>query len=101
MEEYIREGERVKKNSDVIAKGKQMEKNSPGNSKDEFRRIQMKFATILKKDVIDHAGIFSGGAPTGPEEIKARLRKQGLDADGHLSLADPSKKYVNDPYADM
>ena len=60
----------------------------------------MKFATTLNKDVIDHARVFNSGAPIGLEEIKARLRKQGLDADGPVSIADPAKKYVNDPYAE-
>ena len=100
MEEYIREEERLKKNSDVIACGKKMEEISPGDSRDEFRRIQLKFGTILNKDVIDHAGVFNGGAPTDLEEIKARLQKQGHDAEGPVFLADLSKKYVNDPYAD-
>ena len=100
MGEYIREGECLKKNSDVIAWGGRMEEISPGNSRDEFRRIQLKFATILNKDVIHHAEVFNGGAPTGPEEIRGRIQKQGLNADGLVALVDPSKKYVNDPYSD-
>jgi hypothetical protein len=99
MEEYIQEGERLKKNSEVIAWGKKMEEISPGNSRDEFRHIQLKFATILNKDVINHAGVFNGGAPTGPEEIKAHLHQQGHDANGLVSLADPVKKYINNPYS--
>ena len=77
-----------------------MEEISPGNNRDEFRRIQVKFATILNKDVIDHAGVFNGGAPSGPEEIKAHLHQQGHDANSLVSLADLSKKYINDPYSD-
>ena len=75
MEVYKREGERLKKNSDVIAWGKKTDIISPGNNIYEFRRIQVKFATILNKDVIDHAGVFYGGAPAGPEVIKARLHQ--------------------------
>ena len=74
-----------------------MEEISAGSSRDEFRRIQLKFATIINKDVIDHAGVFNGGAD-GPEEIRHCIQKQGLNADGPVALTDPSKKYVNDPF---
>jgi hypothetical protein len=75
-----------------------MEEISPGDTRDEFRRVQLKFATILNKDVIHHAGVFNGGAPASSEEIKTRLNKQGRDADGPVSLADPTKKYIDDPF---
>ena len=98
MEDYIRQGQHLKKNSDITAWGKKMEEISPGDSRDEFRRVQVKFATILNKDVIHHAGVFNCGTPASLEEIKTRLSKQGRDADGPVSLADPTKKYTNDPY---
>ena len=98
MEEHIREGERLKKNSDVITWGKKMEEISPGDTRDEFRRVQVKFATILNKDVIHHADIFNGGTPASSEEIKTRLNKQGHDADRPVFLADLTKKHTDDPY---
>ena len=75
-----------------------MEETSSGDNRDEFRHIQLKFSTILNKDVIHNAGVFNTGAPASSEEIKTRLNKQGGDADGPVSLADPTKKYTNDPY---
>ena len=74
-----------------------MEEISPEDTIDEFRRVQLKFATILNKDVIDHADVFNSDAPASLEEIKTRLNQQGRDADGPVSLADPMKKYINDP----
>ena len=100
MEEYIREGERLRKNSDVIAWGKKMEEVSLGNSRDEFRRIQVKFATILNKDVIDHARVSNSGEPTGPNGIQARIKQHYIDVDSLVSSADLVKKYLNDPYYD-
>ena len=52
-----------------------MEEISVGDTRDEFRRVQLKFATILNKDVIDRADVFNVGAPTSLKEIKARLNQ--------------------------
>ena len=98
MEDYIRQGQNLKKNSDIIAWGVKMEEISLGDTRDEFRRVELKFSTILNKDVIHHAGDFNGGAPASSEEIKTRLNKKGHDADGPVSLADPMKKYIDDPF---
>ena len=101
MEEYLREGEQLKKQSDVMAWGKKMEETLLGDRKDEFRRLQVKFATIINKDVVDHAGVFNGGSPSDPKEIQNRLKQQVLDADYPVSISDPTIKFINDPYYDV
>ena len=51
MEDYIRKGERFQKNSDIIAWGKKMEEISPGDSRDEFRRIR---SSLLPSSTVAH-----------------------------------------------
>ena len=101
MEEYIREGEQPKRQSNVMAWGKKMEETLQGDCQDEFRRLQGKFATIINKDIVDHAGVFNDGSPTDPKEIQTRLKQQGLDADYPVSILDPTIKFINDSYYDV
>ena len=96
MEEYIREGERLKRQFDVITWGRKMKETNLVYLRHDFRHIQVNFASILNKYGIDHNVFFNGGEPTGQEEIQTRIKQQGLDANGLVSIADPVKKHVKD-----
>ena len=95
MESYIREGEQLKTQSDIMAWGKKMEETLLGDRKVQFRCHQVKFATIINKDVVDHTGVFNGGSPSDSKEIQTRLKQQGLDVD-YSTI-----KFINDPYYDV
>lgn len=77
MERYVRARKTFTDHADITKWGKSLQQLS-GDCKDEFRRIQEKFASIINQDVVDATGIFNGGAST-PEEREARLKGQAND----------------------